>query len=73
MYYVKHNLRVFQCLCSLYNDSYIDYTFKDKPIIESEIIDFNYIFSTFSIQNIIFCSYKEIIVEGDFLSVFAAL
>ena len=30
--YVKHNFKVFQCLCTLLKDLYIDYTFNDETI-----------------------------------------
>lgn len=38
--YVKHISQVFQCLCTLLKDSYIDYTFKDESIVESEMVNF---------------------------------
>ena len=33
--YVKHNFQVFQCLWTLFKNTYLDYTFKDESIIES--------------------------------------
>ena len=31
---------VYQCMCTLFKDSYIDYMFKDETIIEFKIINF---------------------------------
>ena len=32
--YVRHNFQLFQCLRTLFKDSYIDYAFKDESIIK---------------------------------------
>ena len=56
--YVTHNFQEFQGLCTLFKDSYIDYTFKDgsKYLIKYSVFHLSY--SKHSIECLKYYVYK---------------
>ena len=59
---VKHNLQIFQCSCTLFKDSYIDYTFKDEAIMESKIVNIIHIYMD------LLCKYRFHLLQECFYS-----